>query len=159
MVAWRGTVVYNLSDIYNDLRSQLSWSAKQIDSDLTSTMEGGKGFVNRLHAYDDDVAEVLHTNSCGSIDITGHSLGGAVAQLHTLQLYSKYWFSGRVKSIATWNSPNSVTPATRSTWYDDIQSAYYYHSMCRTHDMLVNPVPTGLKRLGPDDSAHRCGVG
>lgn len=157
VVAWRGTDTTNMWDVYADLSSQLSYSAKQIDKTI-SGMKGGKGFVNRLHSYDDAVNNVLQSNGCNHITVTGHSLGGAVAQLHMLQLgFSS--MSGNLEALVAYNSPNVVDSHTQSYFASNIAGLIDdgHHELCKHHDWLVNPLPTGLVRLGPQNSSPNKG--
>jgi hypothetical protein len=156
IVAWRGTEKTNLWDIYADLRSQLSWSNTKIDNAANLNLKGGKGFVNRLHAYDDTVSARMTDNLCTDITVTGHSLGGAVAQIHALQLYiSDGWWS-KLKTIVAWNPPRVVDEYTH-WWYENLSAGYTYAINCRNHDWLVNPLPTGLYRMATQSSTPIAG--
>lgn len=155
VVAWRGTDVTNLWDIYADLSSQ--FGSKQIDYTI-SGMKGGLGFVNRLHGYDDAVNNQLSSIGCNDIAVTGHSLGGAVAQVHMVQLGFSA-LAGRLESLVVYNSPNTVTSSTRSYFESNIAWRIDdgYHALCKYHDWLVNPVPIGFVRLGPENSSPNSG--
>jgi|GEM_PF-6719286 len=155
VVAWRGTDVTNLWDIYADLSSQ--FGSKQIDNTI-SGMKGGLGFVNRLHGYDNAVNNQLSSIGCNDIAVTGHSLGGAVAQVHMVQLgFSS--LAGRLESLVVYNSPNTVTSSTRSYFESNIAWRIDdgYHALCKRHDWLVNPIPVGFVRLGPANSSPNSG--
>ncbi len=151
IVAWRGTVTTNLWDVYADLSSQLSWSTVKIDNAANLNLKGGKGFVNRLHAYDDTVAARMTDNLCTDITVTGHSLGGAIAQIHALQLYISDGWYYKLKTIVAWNSPRVVDEYTH-WWYENLSAGYTYAINCRNHDWLVNPLPTGLYRMATQSS-------
>ena len=150
IVAWRGSA--NLNDFYADLTSQLSYESTKIDNAKGVLMRGGKGFVNRLHAYDDTVKEKLTSLGCTLVEITGHSLGGAVASIHALQLaYDRDW-SGPLYQVVAWNSPNVIDADTHRDRLPALENAADVHVNCRNHDWLVNPLPTGLHRIASRSS-------
>nr|WP_281722219.1 hypothetical protein [Nitrosomonas nitrosa] len=80
LVAWRG------SDSFGDwIRDIQSVTTKQIPG-TPSGNKSGTGFVDRLANLDDLVRDALFDWNCNRVTVTGHSLGGAMSHIHTLQL-------------------------------------------------------------------------
>lgn len=150
VVAWRGTKIPNLYDVYADLRSQVSYAPQAFDNGSGLPFKGGAGFVNRLHAYDQTVNGLL--TSCTYIAVTGHSLGGAVAQLHAIQLVFSPIGGQKLRTLVAFNSPRVVDNYTQALYPGLVASGYQWIVNCRNHDWLVNPLPTGLFRVGPQNS-------
>ncbi len=150
-VAWRGTVKTNLHDVYADLTSQAYFSAS-INNVAGVSMKGGNGFVQRLHAYDDTLKNKFTSAGCISIVITGHSLGAAVASIHALQLAHDPDWRVPLNSVVAWNSPNVISAATQRDRLAELNKHAVVHVNCRLYDWLVNPLPTGLHRIGNPDS-------
>lgn len=154
-VAWRGTDPYNPRDDWADLSSQFRTIANITNQEGNTSLKGGRGFVNRLHAYDNTVNDRLRSLGCSLIMITGHSLGGAVSQLHGIQLAFDSYFKSRLLAMDAWNSPNVVNTATRALITARFNTLGNLWSVnCRRNDGIVNSVPTGLVRVGPASSAH-----
>lgn len=157
-VAWRGTDPTNPSDDWADISSQFRQIANIDNAENNTVLKGGRGFVNRLHAYDNIVNKRLKDLNCSNVSITGHSLGGAVSQLHGIQLaFDPYWKS-RLLIVDAWNSPNVVNTATRAVVvarFNILGNLWSVNN--RRNDMIVNSVPTGLVRLGPANSAYVAG--
>jgi hypothetical protein len=155
-VAWRGTDKHNPYDLYADITSE-TWFAKSINKgEVKPILYGASGFVNRLHAYDDDVNTKLKSLGCTYVTMTGHSLGAAVAQLHGIQ----YAFSARklyLRSIYGFNAPLAVTDSTRTLAIPRIEEVSSAGSPIqifnRLNDGYVNSVPTGMKRIGANGGA------
>ncbi len=157
-VAWRGTNPLNPSDDWADVSSQFRTIANIDNGENNTSLKGGRGFVNRLHAYDNTVNDRLRSLGCITVQITGHSLGGAVAQLHGIQLAFNAYFKSRLLAVDAWNSPNVVNTATRALITARFNTLGNLWSVnCRRNDMIVNSVPTGLVRIGPASSAHVAG--
>jgi hypothetical protein len=157
-VAWRGTDPTNPFDDWADLSSQFRVIANIQNAENNTSLKGGKGFVVRLHSYDDTVNNRLRDLRCETIQITGHSLGGAVAQVHGIQLAFNSEFKSKLFAVDAWNSPNVVNTATRALITARFNTLGNLWSVnCRRNDMIVNSVPTGLVRIGPASSAHVSG--
>ncbi len=154
-VAWRGTDTSNFWDVWADGSSQFAFAIRVDNAEGNTTLKGGRGFVNRLHAYDNTVKDRLTSLGCDYVMITGHSLGGAVSQLHGSQLvFDPYWKS-RIFAVDAWNSPNVVNTATRAVVVARFNTLGNLWSVnCRRNDLIVNSVPTGLVRLGPATSQY-----
>jgi hypothetical protein len=152
IVAWRGTA--SLRDAQLDIGSQQTANIMRWSDD--TLLQGGSGFIKRVVNYYNDVKQTLRDQNCTTFDVTGHSLGGAASQIHTIFLTQDFILEDKLRSIATWNSPLTITSKTRDKVYSFIQTNYYYNSMCRKFDHLVNQVPLFLVRLGPNnDTAPR----
>ncbi len=154
-VSWRGTDPTNPRDDWADLSSQFRTIANITNQENNTSLKGGRGFVNRLHAYDNTVNDRLRSLGCVTVQITGHSLGGAVSQLHGIQLAFDSYFKSRLLAVDAWNSPNVVNTATRALITARFNTLGNLWSVnCRRNDQIVNSVPTGLVRIGPASSAH-----
>lgn len=157
VVAWRATDVTDYWDVYLDLRSQVAFRNTAIDNQQNVAMKGGRGFVSRAHAYDDQIYSELSRNQCQTVDVTGHSLGAAAASIHALQLAHHATWRDKLQYVVAWNSPNAVDDATRKAPADTLKSYAEVHVFCRHHDWLVNPLPTGLHRIGNANSSPNKG--
>jgi hypothetical protein len=151
-VAWRGTVLSHIPDVYADLSSQVSYASTSIDNAAGVTMKGGKGFVNRLHAYDNIVKGQLESLGCNYVGIMGHSLGAAVASIHALQLAHDTRWRGPLLYVTAFNSPNVIDYNTQRDRLAELKKYATVNVNCRYHDWLVNPLPTGLHRIGDPNS-------
>ncbi len=156
IVAWRGT--NNLTDVYADLRSQISYSNQLIPNAQNAIMRGGRGFVNRVSAFYEVVFDRLVEQRCAEVYITGHSLGGAAAQINALQMVYDNAMRSRFHGVGVFNSPNVVDEFTLGRPLTVLRANGIVDVNCRYHDWLVNPLPSGLHRLGSADSekVSRC---
>lgn len=154
-VAWRGTDTSNFWDVWADGSSQFASAIRVDNVEGNTTLKGGRGFVNRLHSQDDTVKNRLTSLGCKLVMITGHSLGGAVSQLHGSQLAFDPTWKSRLLAVDAWNSPNVVNTATRAVVVARFNNLGNLWSVnCRRNDLIVNSVPTGLVRLGPASSQY-----
>jgi Lipase (class 3) len=152
VAAWRGTVITHMPDVQADLSSQFSYSA--VDIPGVPGGQGGKGFVNRFSAYSAVVMNTFARADCFTVSVTGHSLGGAVASIQAIRLAHHADWKYALKDVVIWNSPNVVTAATLGAPLTTLKLyANHVGVMCRYHDWLVNPLPSGLWRIGPSTSS------
>ncbi len=157
IIAWKGSD--NAWDWAANIGSQLAWG--RIDR-TPSPYEGygPRTFVNRVNGVDATIHNILRQRNCKKVYITGHSLGGALSQIHGVSLAANnngnqpYLLSG----IVTFNSPNAVTNGTRTKFRagrstNASQGRTFKLSINgRTNDVIVNRVPGGFTRLGTSSS-------
>ncbi|MGE4070003.1 MAG: hypothetical protein AB7E72_02410 [Lysobacterales bacterium] len=144
LVAWRG------SDSFGDwIRDIQSVTYKRIPGTPVGN-NSGTGFVDRLANLDDLVRDALFDWNCNRVTVTGHSLGGAMSHIHTLQLMydPDYDIAGMraYNAARAFNSTAYTTYRGKLNLLQDGQGIY-----CRTGDP-VNPVPAGLQKAGPSGS-------
>lgn len=101
MLAIRGTKLYNSSDM-NDLTNDL-------------VLFGGNQptQVNDIRKV---IEELANDSSVTNLYITGHSLGGYLAQIAAVEAYQKYptFYENVLKKVTTFNAPKIIT--SRTVW-------------------------------------------
>ena len=101
MLAIRGTKLYNSSDM-NDLTNDL-------------VLFGGNQptQVNDIRKV---IEELAKDSSVTNLYITGHSLGGYLAQIAAVEAYQKYptFYENVLKKVTTFNAPKIIT--SRTVW-------------------------------------------
>jgi len=101
MLAIRGTKIYNSSDA-NDLTNDL-------------VLFGGNQptQVNDIRKV---IEELANDSSITNLYITGHSLGGYLAQIAAVEAYQKYptFYENVLKKVTTFNAPKIIT--SRTVW-------------------------------------------
>ena len=101
MLAIRGTKIYNSSDA-NDLTNDL-------------VLFGGNQptQVNDIRKV---IEELAKDSSVTNLYITGHSLGGYLAQIAAVEAYQKYptFYENVLKKVTTFNAPKIIT--SRTVW-------------------------------------------
>jgi hypothetical protein len=144
VVAWRGS--NSLGDWLRNLQSQM-FVPMAIDGIPANAGKGASGFVTRLHNLDNDIRRELSANGCKNIIVTGHSLGGAMAQLFTLQLLHNTNFN--VTDLRAYDPPRTGDETAQATFQNkqsQLESGYDIY--CRNGDP-VGPIPLGFVRFGP----------
>lgn len=148
-VGWRGTKMTDIGDVWIDVWGQVtSWLALANPTfDVYNTNIVGQGYGYRFDNLGPWVNSM--TTSCDKIDITGHSLGGAMAFYHAWR-WSYTQANGlfkKVDEVVGFNAPgvgNSVFTA-------DFQSrvgntAINTAAFCRYGDP-VNGLPNGFTQF------------
>ena len=101
MLAIRGTKLYNSTDV-NDLTNDL-------------VLFGGNQptQVNDIRKV---IEELANDSSVTNLYITGHSLGGYLAQIAAVEAYQKYptFYENVLKKVTTFNAPKIIT--SRTVW-------------------------------------------
>ena len=101
MLAIRGTKLYNSTDV-NDLTNDL-------------VLFGGNQptQVNDIRKV---IEELAKDSSVTNLYITGHSLGGYLAQIAAVEAYQKYptFYENVLKKVTTFNAPKIIT--SRTVW-------------------------------------------
>ena len=101
MLAIRGTKLYNSTDV-NDLTNDL-------------VLFGGNQptQVNDIRKV---IEELANDSSITNLYITGHSLGGYLAQIAAVEAYQKYptFYENVLKKVTTFNAPKIIT--SRTVW-------------------------------------------
>ena len=101
MLAIRGTKLYNSTDV-NDLTNDL-------------VLFGGNQptQVNDIRKV---IEELAKDSSITNLYITGHSLGGYLAQIAAVEAYQKYptFYENVLKKVTTFNAPKIIT--SRTVW-------------------------------------------
>ena len=101
MLAIRGTKLYNSTDV-NDLTNDL-------------VLFGGNQptQVNNIRKV---IEELANDSSITNLYITGHSLGGYLAQIAAVEAYQKYptFYENVLKKVTTFNAPKIIT--SRTVW-------------------------------------------
>ena len=101
MLAIRGTKLYNSADV-NDLTNDL-------------VLFGGNQptQVNDIRKV---IEELAKDSSVTNLYITGHSLGGYLAQIAAVEAYQKYptFYENVLKKVTTFNAPKIIT--SRTVW-------------------------------------------
>jgi Lipase (class 3) len=144
VVAWRGS--NSLGDWLRNLQSQM-FVPMAIDGIPANAGKGASGFVTRLHNLDNDIRRELSANGCKNIIGTGHSLGGAMAQLFALQLLHNTNFN--VTDLRAYDPPRTGDETAQATFQNkqsQLESGYDIY--CRNGDP-VGPIPLGFVRFGP----------
>ncbi|MGE4073815.1 MAG: hypothetical protein AB7E72_21805 [Lysobacterales bacterium] len=139
LVAWRGS-----DDLGDWLRNIQSLVSKQIPR-TPSGNSSGAGFVDRLANFDDILLGEFARWGCSRVVVTGHSLGGAMSHIHTLQLMFDTRYT--VSEMRVYNSARALNDTAYSSFRNRL-SGVGLGIYCRDGDP-VNPVPFGLQRGGP----------
>jgi Lipase (class 3) len=134
IVAWRGT--WSPGDILRDAQLQFG-TLKAWSGDRTGA-KFGHGYIER---YKNQIANV-HKVGCTEYSITGHSLGGGMAQLHAYLLRSIN------PQLETYNSARTGN-AVFYTLMKPSVTAGRSKLFCRNGDPVAS-VPTGMVSAGPD---------
>jgi hypothetical protein len=134
IVAWRGTS--SIGDVYRDAQLQFG-TLKAIPGDATGAMFG-HGYIERFMNQIGNVRNM----GCDKYLITGHSLGGGMAQLHAYSVRS-------TKPVMdTYNSAR----AGNNVFYTFMKpgiTELRYKLFCRNGDAVAS-VPFGMTSAGPD---------
>lgn len=101
MVAWRGTQLRfsNEIDLITDLASILTFDELFPNETAWSLFgskdpRGGRGFINMLKGQRAKIHYQLLKNNCAYTEVTGHSMGGAMAQQFGTELWSAWFNTG-----------------------------------------------------------------
>ncbi len=146
VVAWRGSSSYG--DWIRDIQSMTLKQVPRVPIDNTA----GSGFVDRLDNTDGNIRYDLKRLGCTLTTITGHSLGGAMAHVHTLQLMHDPDLS--VYEMRAYNAARAFGSTAYNTFRNklsDLSGGIGIY--CRSGDP-VNPVPLGLYRGGVAKSPY-----
>ncbi len=101
IVAWRGTQLRtsNESDLISDIASLVTFD--ETFPNLTGWSgypgtypKGGRGFIDMLKNNRSKIHHQLFANNCALTSVTGHSMGGSMAQLFGVELWSAWFRSG-----------------------------------------------------------------
>jgi hypothetical protein len=134
IVAWRGTS--SGGDVHRDAQLQFG-TLKAMQGDKTGA-KFGHGYIERLKKQIVNVQKL----GCHRYHITGHSLGGGMAQVHAYRLRSVN------PVLDTYNSAR----AGNNVFYTLMKlgvSAGRSKLFCRNGDVVAS-VPTGMTSAGPD---------
>ncbi|MBL8298452.1 MAG: hypothetical protein JNN30_08910 [Rhodanobacteraceae bacterium] len=147
-VGWRGTKMTDVGDVWIDIWGQLSsWAALSNPTfDAYNVNIVGQGYTYRF----DNLGPWVNTQTanCDVIDITGHSLGGAMSIYHAWRWsYTQASASGlfsKVDDLAAFNSPG----VGNASFVRDFNSRVGpniggFSSFCRNGDP-VNGLPSGF---------------
>lgn len=134
IVAWRGTSSFG--DAYRDAQLQFG-TLKAMQGDTTGA-KFGHGYIERLKNQIGNVQGL----GCNRYFITGHSLGGGMAQLHAYRLRS---FN---PVLETYNSARAGNNIFYTLMKPGVTNQKY-KLFCREGD-IVSSVPTGMTSAGPD---------
>jgi hypothetical protein len=134
IVAWRGTSSFG--DVYRDAQLQFG-TLKAMQGDTTGA-KFGHGYIERLKNQIANVQAV----GCNRYQITGHSLGGGMAQLHAYRLRALN------PVLETYNSARAGNNVFYTLMRPGVTNQKY-RLFCREGD-IVSSVPTGMTSAGPD---------
>ena len=159
VVAWRGT--YDNADWLRDLQSAFGvipfW-----DSDPDNRYgryfhrfrdhEIPWGFNRRLNLQRGHVDGYLDAGNCDDIYVTGHSLGGAMATIHTLYIYDmKPEQFAKYRDAGVFNPARMLGYLMGRYFRNEIitKSGKLHNTFCRWGDPVV-PFPPGFGYGGPN---------
>jgi hypothetical protein len=144
IVGWRGTKITSLGDIGRDLQLQFG-TAKAIQGD-NSGAKFGHGYMER---FKNQVANV-HAVGCTNYRITGHSLGGGMAQLHAYRLRN---LAPIIEAYNPARAGNDVFQSIMRPSVDNGRTRIF----CRTGDPVAF-MPTGLVSAGTNNGCTYWGA-
>jgi|GEM_PF-3279812 len=145
IIAWKGSTLSGFGgDWVRNIQSQFG-SAVPVAAG--SPLKIGKGYIARYNNYKDRANQF----KCQQILITGHSLGGGMAQTHG------YYIRLKRPNLETYNSArvgNTLwAKQMRVTFETDRRTV---RLNCRTGDPVAG-VPTGLESFGTDKGCNHWG--
>ncbi len=162
IVAWRGTQLKmsNEIDLITDLASLLTFDEKlpnETSWSLFSSKDpkAGRGFVDMLKNQRSKIHHQLFFHGCAKTSVTGHSMGGAMAQLFAVELWSA-WFTSGNGGYLNDRFIKNMPPDQRTITYPDPYnegndvtfrrlSTYRWPYLFRVHAM--NPIAPGNETL------------
>jgi Lipase (class 3) len=125
IVAWRGTQLRfsNEIDLITDLASLFTFDEKFPNETSWSLFastdpKGGRGFINMLTGQRSKIHHQLFRNNCALTSVTGHSMGGSMAQLFGTELWSAWFRSGNGGYLSDRFIKNLPVGQTRVTYPD-----------------------------------------
>lgn len=154
VVAWQGTRSFltyaGLIEWLGDLSSVSQVRPFYLPS--FSTVRVGSYWNTRLSNQRADVNRFTKQLGCGNVHITGHSLGGAMAQLHAHYDTKGFRDSGlplsKLNTMAAFNPARVGNQAVKDEYRDDvIESGRTSKVFCRDGDP-VRAVPPFLQHTG-----------
>jgi hypothetical protein len=145
VVAWRGTDSSDARDIAEDISSQVRSTIHLMGTPTGNN--GAQGFVRRINELSEFIEDDLEEAGCVKITTVGHSLGAALAQIHAFKLQYSNIFTPNI--IFAYNSPNFANVQMRNTFRANAAAlGMDFNIYNRGNDVVVNSVPTGLRRFG-----------
>lgn len=167
IVAWRGTQLRfsNEIDLITDLASLFTFDEKFPNETSWSLFasndpKAGRGFVNMLTGQRSKIHHQLFLNNCALTSVTGHSMGGAMAQLFGTELWSAWFRSGNGGYLNDRFIKNLPAGQTRVTYPDpynegkdvtiNLRSSSRWPYLYRMH--ALNPIAPGNTNLKKYDN-------
>ena len=167
IVAWRGTQLRfsNEIDLITDLASLFTFDEKFPNETSWSLLvsndpKGGRGFINMLKDNRSKIHHQLFLNNCALTSVTGHSMGGAMAQLFGTELWSAWFRSGNGGYLNDRFIKNLPAGQTRVTYPDpynqgndvtiNLRSSSRWPYLYRMH--ALNPIAPGNTTLKQYDN-------
>jgi Lipase (class 3) len=140
VVAWRGTRIKSW-DVYRDAQLQFG-TLKALPGDNTGA-KFGHGYVERWRLQ----KEYVQALGCKTYIITGHSLGGGMAQMHT------YIVRGANPILESYNSARAGNETFKTIVGNSVSRTRLY---CRLGDP-VSSAPSGMVSIGSIDGCSYWG--
>ncbi len=167
IVAWRGTQLRfsNEIDLITDLASLFTFDEKFPNETSWSLFtsndpKGGRGFVNMLKDQRSKIHHQLFLHNCALTSVTGHSMGGTMAQLFGTELWSAWFRSGNGGYLNDRFIKNLPAGQTRVTYPDpynegkdvtiNLRSSSRWPYLYRMH--ALNPIAPGNTNLKKYDN-------
>lgn len=157
VVAFRGSSSYG--DWIRNIESQFGPLARVPGESSGSQVRAGIGYVARLNNISGEIWDALNNGlACGTVYVTGHSLGGAMAELYAFKLASLDYKKTVIRygGLFAYNPARVGNSQFRSSYYARKGSTQNTKIFCRYLDPVWY-VPTGLQHLGNNDGCTTWG--